>query len=532
MPEGRGEIEDNKHHMEDEGDIKAQPKYFFEVCSAEQTAELERLRAEIALCSDHFGEEGRGTEHPSTLNLTVKCAELCYLTRKFEEAEMWFRRAWHGYRRALCKPFERTHISVYRAGAHLAKTLSELRRFQESEAIFRESLKGLEDHLGIEHHELIATIDGMAIVFHEVLKLDESEASYRRLHNLHAMVSGPMHPDTLGILNRLAIVLRDANNLPEADRICMESLDNCTIVLGKDHPTTQNSVEIAAYVRHAMGLSEEAEDMFRLAMACNERKLGYDHPSTINTVSRIGQLLSDQGDYEQSEAFHRRALGACLFNYGREHEKTVDEAYYVGVLCLLREEIPEAEELLRWAFTGRQQLYSGSLHPKTMDSAHYLGLLVQKQSLWRHDHRCAARLEEAEYLLRMALQGRDEAPSLGPTHHDSMETCMRLAVFLFEEHRVLESEELWRRVYQSRRKKFGDANLETAEAAYNYGIILQHRRRFDAAAKAMYVAVAGYTAAYGRKEEKKPWEEEDEIKLHPILEDAMKIYENCTKLSM
>ena len=514
--------------MEEEvKDASTTPKYFFTVCSTEQSIELDSLRAEIQHLSDT-----RGTEHPRTLECTLECAELCHLTRKFEEAERWFRAAWHGCRRALCKPFEMTHISVFRAGSRLAKTLSDLRRFPEADAIFSESLKGLEDHLGTEAAELIPTVDGMAIVCHELLKLRESEVYYRRLRDLHALASGPMHPNTLGILNRLAIVLRDANNLPEADRICVESLENCTIVLGRDHPTTQNSVEIAAYVRHAMGKSEEAEDMFRLAMACNERKLGHDHPQTVDTVSRIGQLLTDQGDFEQAEVYHRRALAACVSNYGREHEKTLDECHYLGVLLLRREEIPEAEGLLRWAYSGRQTLYAGSLHPKTMDSAHFLGLLVQKQSLWRYDPRCQARLEETERLLRMALKGRDEAPSLGPTHQDTMETCVRLAVFLYDEHRVLESEDLWRRIYTSRLKKLGDAALETAEAAYAYAAVLQRRRLFDKAAKVMQVCVKGYDAAFGRKEARPEWEEEGEYKMHPVLQDALSILDNCSKMSL
>lgn len=518
------EAEEEENHAPN---TEESPKFLFTVCTTEQSIELDRLRAEIQHLSDV-----RGTEHPATLACTLECAELCYQTRKFEEAERWFRAGYHGCRRALCKPFQMTDISVYRAGSRLAKTLSDLRRFPEAETLFVECLKGLEAHLGKEDPELIPTVDGMAIVYHELVKLPESEASYRRLRNLHALASGAMHPNTLGILNRLAIVLRDANNLPEADKICVESLENCTIVLGKDHPVTQNSVEIAAYVRHAMGLSEEAEDMFRLAMACNERKLGPSHPQTVDTVSRIGQLLTDQGDFEQSEVFHRRALAACISNYGREHEKSLDEAQYLGVLLLRREEIPEAEELLRWAFTGRQALYAGSLHPKTMDSAHSLGLLVQKQSLWRYDPRCQARLEETERLLRMALQGRDMSPSLGPQHKDTMETCVRLAVFLYEEHRVVESEDLWCRVYTSRLKKLGDSALETAEAAYNYAVILQHRRIFDKAEKVMAVAVKGYDGAYGRKEARPEWEEEGEYKLHPTLEDAILIQENCAKLAL
>ena len=251
----------------------SKPLYHFEVCSPAQETELVRLRAEIARLGQVFG--GMGTEHPTTLKVTLECAELCFTTRKLEEAETWFRRAYWGCQRALNRPNEKPHIDVYRAQSRLAKTLCELRRFRESEPQFREALAGLESHCGLDSPELVSTVDGLAVVLHELNSLAESEQVYRRLRRLLELSLGPMHPDTLATLNRLALVLRDAHKLPEADRICVESLENCTLVLGKDHPTTQASVEIAAYVRHAMGLSEEAEDMFRLALACNERKLGY-----------------------------------------------------------------------------------------------------------------------------------------------------------------------------------------------------------------------------------------------------------------
>jgi len=515
---------------ETKDDAESKPLFHFEVCTPAQVLEMDRLMKEIIRLSEVFG--GMGTEHPKTLEIMLEYSELCFATRKLEEAERWFKRAWEGSGRALNRPFQLPHIQVFRTQSRLAKTLSDLRRFYESESHFREALAGLEAHLGVDSSGLISTVDGLAIVLHELNKLEESEQMYRRLRQLQELSVGAMHPDTLNVLNRLAMVLRDANKLPEADRICVESLENCTVVLGKDHPTTQASVEIAAYVRHAMGLSEEAEDMFRLALACNERKLGYNHPATVSIVSRIGTLLSDQQDWEQSEVYHRRALEACILNYGREHPKTLDEAHLLGVLVLRREDIVEAEMLLRWAYTGRDALFPGVLHPDTMDSAHHLALLVQRQAQWRYHPLCGARLEETERLLRMALRGRDEAPSIGPEHDNSIETAMRLAVFLFDEHRTIEAEDLWRRVYKSRRRVKGDLSKETAEAAYNLGIILQQRKKFVEASEVMHVCVKGYEAVYGRQGERPEWVLEDEERLHPVLDDALKVLANCESMAL
>jgi len=512
------------------------PKYLFTVTTPEQEAELARLRLEIDRLGDKF--VGCGLEHPKTLQCVLDCAELCYTTRKFEEAAKWFRHAWQGVGRAMNRPFELPHIIVYRTQSRLAKTLCDLRRFKESEPLFREALAGLETHLGLEAAELIPTVDGLAIVLHELLKLQEAEDTFLRLRRLHELNTGPMHPDTLSILNRLAMVLRDSNKLAEADRICVESLENCTIVLGRDHPTTQTSVEIAAYVRHAMGLSEEAEDMFRLALGTNERQLGYDHPNTVTIVSKIGMLLSDQEDYEQSEEFHRRALKACIDNYGRDHERTLDEVHFVGVLVLRREEVVEGEHLLRWALTGRQALYPGIPHPSILASAHYLAVLMQRKTLWRYDPRAVDWLRETEELYRVALQGRQEMPSMGPSHKDTLETAKCLAVFLDDEGRFGEAENLWRMIFKARKATKGLLDVETADAAYALGTILQHQHRYVESAAVFMEAVEGYRHVYAppAKETKAAWEVEEkgaeEELMHPVLEDAIRVQESVEKLAV
>ena len=507
------------------------PKYLFTVTTPEQEAELARLRLEIDRLGDKF--LGCGLEHPKTLQCVLDCAELCYTTRKFEEAAKWFRHAWQGVGRAMNRPFELPHILVYRTQARLAKTLCDLRRFKESEPLFREALAGLETHLGQDAAELIPSVDGLSIVLHELLELPEAEETFLRLRRLHEINTGPMHPDTLSILNRLALVLRDANKLAEADRICVESLEHCTIVLGRDHPTTQTSVEIAAYVRHAMGMSEEAEDMFRLALSTNERQLGYDHPNTVTIVSKIGMLLSDQQDFEQSEEFHRRALKACIDNYGRDHERTLDEVHFVGVLVLRREDVVEGEQLLRWALTGRQALYPGIPHPSVLASAHHLAVLMQRKTLWRYDPRAEDWLRETEELYRLALKGRQEMPSMGPSHKETIETAKCLAVFYDDEGRSNEAEGLWCLVFKACKATKGLLNVETADAAYALATILQHQHRYVESAAVFKEAVEGYRHVYAPpKVTRAGWEEDDEKRPHPVLEDAILVQESVEKLAL
>lgn len=514
----KGGLKAFQKKKEDEEDEFHIVKY--EVKSAEQEAELERMIAEIEVI-----QEDLGTEHPKTLELINDYAELNYTTREFVDAEEWFRKLWEGRQRAQIKyeialkdeqgPASHLHgylaktvtiydLRIFKCQYRLAKTCEELLRFKEAEELYRDALAGLEHVLETtSHEEIIPCVDGYAITLHQLgeKRYEDSLAMYRRLLELHRKFIGDLDPTTLVVINRMALVLRDMKLLKEAEEICVASLENCTRVMGKDDPVTQQCVEIVAFIRHSQGMSEEAEDMFRLSLACNERLLGKGHPTALRTAVKIAVLLSDQENWDESEEMHRRALAGFENYYGNDHPETIDEAQYLGELLLRAEEIPEAELMLRRALAGRRVLFAGAAHPKTMDSAHCLAVLVQKQTKWKHDHAITRRVKETEALYKEALAGRDAA--LGPDHEDSIETARCLASFLFEEDRTLEAENLCKRVVESRKAKFGLKNLHTAKAAYALGIILQQSRKFYRGIEAFRTAIVGYEHEYEPDKERK-----------------------------
>jgi tetratricopeptide (TPR) repeat protein len=495
----------------------------YELCSAAQALELDRLLEEI-----HSLTRELGTEHPRTLNLLDAYAELNFVTRSFELAEQYFRKAWEGRKRAQTSYIieERdcfgpaSHVgsvgttlkvftfSIFLSETNLAKTLLQLMRYEEARVLYEEALVGVEHlvqggvyydpHSPQSDARLEPIIDGLAVALHEIghreKRYERALSVYERLIAMNRKNFGEMDPRTLSCVNRIAFVYRDMNRLSEAEAICVASLGTCTKVLGKDHPTTQLSVEIVAFIRHSQGKSQEAEDMFRLALECNERKLGLAHPTTLATVVKIAVLLSDQKLWKDSEAMHRRALRGFEDFYGDEHMSTMDEVQYVAELMLREENIPEAETLLRRALAGRRKLYPEG-HPKIMDSAHCLGVLVQKQTKWKHSPLIRARMLEAELLYKEALKGREAA--FGDMGDAFVETAAALADFLFENDRMTEAEGLWTKVLASYRKKLGDLNAQTAHAAYSLGIILQHQHRFYRGIDVFALALRGYQAAYG-----------------------------------
>ena len=562
------EIHDKKESEKDEFEIVK-----YEVKSKEQEVQLERMLVDI---EDKI--EILGSEHPETLDLINEYSELNFLTREFVDAEEWFFKAWEGRVRAQTKyeitlkdmpgpasaingylgdTYKIYDIRIFKTQYRLAKTMEELLKFSEAEAMYKESLAGLEHVLETkEHIDLIPCIDGYAIALHlqGEKRYQESLDMYRRLLALQRKFVGELEPSTLQVVNRLATVLRDMRLLTEAEELAVSSVENCSKVMGKDHPVTQQCVEIVAFIRHSQGKSEEAEDMFRLALACNERILGRGHPTTLRTVVKIALLLSDQKLWDEAEDMHRRALAGFENYYGPDHPEVIDEVQYVGELTLRAELIPESEVLLRRALAGRRKLFTGAAHPKTMDSAHCLACLIQKQTKWKHDPLCQSRVEETERLYKEALAGRDAA--LGPHHEDSIETARCLAAFLFEETRVLEAETLCRRVFESCQSRFGNKNIFTARAALALGIILQNTRKFYRGIEVFRAAIEGFEHHYdvppavekkmnwddviegegkggeGEEGEEKGYESDDGGSDLPFeLRDARLSYENCLKMN-
>ena len=546
----------------------------YELCSAAQAAELERLYDEIQQLTQELG-----TEHPRTLDVLDAYADLNFLTRSYEKAEHYYRKAWIGRKRAQTSYIieERDsfgpasiigsvgitlkvfNYSIFNSEANLAKTLMELLRYEEAKVLYEEALIGFE-HLiqgGVyydpnspqEDEKLEPVIDGLAVALHQLghreTQYNSALAMYERLLAMNRKIFGEMDPRTLSCVNRIAVVYRDMNMLAEAEAICVASLGTCTRVLGKDHPTTQLSVEIVAFIRHSQGKSEEAEDMFRLALECNERKLGMGHPTTLATVVKIAILLSDQKLWKEAEDMHRRALAGFESFYGDDHTSTMDEVQYVAELMLKEENIPESEQLLRRALVGRRKLYPAD-HPKIMDTAHCLATLIQKQTKWKHDPLTTSRMKEAEVLYKEALHGREA--SFGDSGSPFIETAAALADFLFENERIMESEDLWTKVLKAYRRKLGDSNALTAHAAYSLGIILQQQHRFYRGIEVFALALKGYEAAYGRKtsDGKKAGgdghgdvdadledgsDHESSMKEHHMIIEARGAWENCLKMN-
>lgn len=137
----------------------------------------------------------------------------------FTAAEPPGRNAWEISRRLFGEDDLRT---LFDAVAYAA-ILDGLRRYDESEAIYRRALAKFEKTFGPEHYEVAANLHNLAAVLCTRGQLDEAERFYRRALAIKEKLLGAESPDAALTRNNLGALLNLAGRPQEAATPARES---------------------------------------------------------------------------------------------------------------------------------------------------------------------------------------------------------------------------------------------------------------------------------------------------------------------
>jgi hypothetical protein len=111
-------------------------------------------------------------------------------------------------------------------------------------------------------------------------KYEEAEAINRQTLARREKVLGPEHPDTLGSMNNLAGVLNSQGKHKEAEVMHRQTLAGMEKVLGHEHPSTLTSVYCLAHLLTRCRRYNESLALYERACAGYQAVLGKDHPTT------------------------------------------------------------------------------------------------------------------------------------------------------------------------------------------------------------------------------------------------------------
>ena len=105
--------------------------------------------------------------------------------------------------------------------------------------------------LGNEHKLTISSVDSLAAFLHAKEQFQESAALFRESLEWSRAQLGKMHADTIRSITNLG-------QLQEAEQLFREELEKCREILGDDHEETENCIRNLAELLEEMGQVDEA----------------------------------------------------------------------------------------------------------------------------------------------------------------------------------------------------------------------------------------------------------------------------------
>lgn len=365
-------------------------------------------------------------------------AEILRLTARYEQAEVFGRRALEGREAALGPD----HLDTLSSCAALAAIFNSQGKYDAAAAMNRRALEGRERILGPEHADVLSSVDCLVVVLGHLGSYEEAELMSRRAIAGREKTLGPDHTDTLtGYLN-FATTLRHQGKYDEAECLSRRSAQGREAILGPEHPDTLAAMSNLGLVLSAQGKYSDAEEMHRRVLSRREKVLGPNHLQTLRSLSNLDEALVLQGKYEEAEEVCRRALKGREENLGVSHPHTLTSATNLAKTLSARGNHSEAEALHRRALEGREKKFGGE-HPDTLTTMYNLADTL----LRRGDY------EEAERLVRRAMEGREK--KLGLEHVDTYLARLLLAGVHASVGRLGEAKEEYRRVCGGVGKRLG-----------------------------------------------------------------------------
>lgn len=120
---------------------------------------------------------------------------------------------------------------------NLAQVLTQLKQYDESVALLRSALAGVEREA--QPIEWATLQNNLGIVLSEMGRFDEAVATLSGALEVATRVFGERHPRTIALLGNLGVALRREGKKAEADSFLRQALAATEATLGSSHPNAQ-----------------------------------------------------------------------------------------------------------------------------------------------------------------------------------------------------------------------------------------------------------------------------------------------------
>ena len=195
------------------------------------------------------------------------------------------------------------HRDTLRSQGNLAVVLHDLNRLEESEALQRETWEASKEHLGPNDRGTLRSQGNLAGVLHTLNRLEESEELYRETWEAMKEHLGPNDRDTLISQHKLASALQHTlDHLEESEKLQREAWEAMREHLGPNDWETLRSQRNLAGVLHDLNRLEESEELYRETWEAMKEHLGPNDRDTLISQGSLAEVLRALNRPEEAEA--------------------------------------------------------------------------------------------------------------------------------------------------------------------------------------------------------------------------------------
>jgi tetratricopeptide (TPR) repeat protein len=227
----------------------------------------------------------------------------------------------------------------------IVRYLDDRGRYAESEPMCQRALLIREQQLGPEHHETLASLNNLALLYSEQGKYAEAKPLLQRLLLIKEQQFGPEHISTSRGMYNLAELYGYESKYVEAEPLFRRVLGIREQQLGLEHPLVAFPLTGLANLFYEQGQYAEAQPLYLRALSIREQQLEPEHPDTAQSLNNLARLYTAQKQYEQAESLFQHALTIREHQLGVEHPETAVSLIDIAVLYSQMKRYAEAKVL-------------------------------------------------------------------------------------------------------------------------------------------------------------------------------------------
>ncbi len=278
-------------------------------------------------------------ELSESLNL---CALGLRMARRFEESEAL-------YREALAvdtQLHDGPHADVARDYSMLGGVLADAGRFAEAEVLQRQSVAVYEAVPGDRDSVLSSALGNWGSTLRKLGRLDEAASALRRAMAVERVVDGERRILNWSAVNNLAGVLKDLGRYDESEDLYRRSLAERRRLFDPAHPQVASGLNNLASVLRLNGAVAEAESLYHLAVAGFRQHYGDGNLKQSFSLLGLGLTVVDRGEPVRAEPYLRESVDIRTRLLPPGHWRVDESLSALGTCLAAQGRYAEAEPML------------------------------------------------------------------------------------------------------------------------------------------------------------------------------------------